>query len=899
MTQPKDHTGSTAIASGHPAKKLEIKKRPNSAINAALPMKSASSSQAHKIGAHNNYLDSIYAADSGLGRSLKDKDYTMNAFTNYKRPHSGKLGHVEKTAAEVTPNPRTEKIFFCNPSENKSRSPNRILEDKDVFPKGRYANLNWEDFRKKPLYLADEYSGAREMNDRGTLIVPNSHAKNFLRDKNGKYSPYLQEIREIERHERSSSAKRNKPNPKILNKSNGTLMRKFDFCAPSEFHSENSSPPLNLQNPTFPTWPSKRPQQNFFGQTPETQNFMTTYKNNYNYFLKERSEHYERLSSKMPTSLHAKSNLGEKNTTAQEIHHYYKKFSNKEGGKGSSLNLLEDDLLSWDEDAGLAANKKIGETDMVKNRDKFLLHLQELNQKLESVNHARMGQRLEFASEEDKLQSKKQKYTFNPNRYKTKRHGSIDGWDKPKLIPPMDLDDAPVGSIKPGLPKRIEFKRKSNTPESMQVIGQLEVVPEKPKAHRKVSKSKSRDKKQMSNYRDKTSKPNIAVVSANKTRPAEEPKPNTGDQSINKPALKSKKGTHQNPKKKPQKVSLGPKELVRVNLIEVNGAIKTIQRNYRRYQKSDSYFVNKFQKSRATVDGHHKLFIKLYSEQTTLDEPYKVFVFEHIKPNPHFTIIAKHIKTNKRNFELRFSPTENETVRSILSESISSSTQKPKKPLKPLSIDSWTLKKIFSKVYIDKSGKGHISPLPQPPQNHPNPALTSNSDYQGLDLSNHSISHHQSSDDDNSSHTHNDRNLMNAELGSLDHIDEEDSNPLFSSDISHENEPKIKIAGKKGRQGGNGPKSFQDDGGPLLVNLDESRLESFDQDEECEMSIRGSENSGVTENTEMVCGSSSGTCPLFVEAEVGDGGGGGIKSPLFLGDGGGGLEGAFEEIRDP
>jgi hypothetical protein len=372
MTQPKDYTGSTAIASGHPAKKLEIKKRPNSAINAALPMKSASSSQAHKIGAHNNYLDSIYAADSGVGKSLKDRDFTMNAFTNYKRPHSGKLGHVEKIAAEVTPNPRTEKIYFCNPNENKSRSPNRILEDKDVFPKGRYANLNWEDFRKKPLYLADEYSGAREMNDRGTLIVPNSHAKNFLREKNGKYSPYLQEIREIERHERSSSAKPNTPNPKILNKSKGTLMRKFDFCAPSDYHSENSTPPLNLQNPTFPSWPSKKHQPNFFCQTPETQNFMTTYNNNYNYFLKERSEHYERLSSHMPPSLHAKSNLGEKNTTAQEIHHYYKNFSNKEGGKGSSLNLLEDDLLSWDEDAGLAANKKIGETDMVKNRDEFL-----------------------------------------------------------------------------------------------------------------------------------------------------------------------------------------------------------------------------------------------------------------------------------------------------------------------------------------------------------------------------------------------------------------------------------------------------------------------------------------------------------------------------------------------
>jgi hypothetical protein len=520
MTQPKDHTGSTAIASGHPAKKLEIKKRPNSAINAVLPMKSASSSQAHRIGANNNYLDSIYAADSGVGRSLKDKDFTMNAFTIYKRPHSGKLGHLEKTAAEVTPNPRTEKIYFCNPSENKSRSPNRILEDKDVFPKGRYANLNWEDFRKKPLYLADEYSGAREMNDRGTLIVHNSHAKNFLRDKNGKYSPYLQEIREIERHERSSSAKRNTPNPRILNKSKGTLMRKFDFCLPSDFHSENSTPPLILQNPTFPSWPLKKHQSNFFGQTPETQNFMTTYNNNYNYFLKERSEHYEGLSNKMPTSLHAKSNLGEKNTTAQEIHHYYKKFSNKEGGNGSSLNLLEDDLLSWDEDAGLAANKKIGETDMVKNRDKFLLHLQELNQKLESVNHARMGQRLEYAREEDKLQSKKQKYTFNPNRYKTKRLGSIDGGGKPKMIQPMDLHDASVGSIKPDLPKRVELKRKSKTPESMQVIGQLEVVPEKPKAHRKVSQSKSRDKKQMSNSRDKTSKPNIAVVSPNKTRPA-------------------------------------------------------------------------------------------------------------------------------------------------------------------------------------------------------------------------------------------------------------------------------------------------------------------------------------------------------------------------------------------
>jgi hypothetical protein len=235
--------------------------------------------------------------------------------------------------------------------------------------------------------------------------------------------------------------------------------------------------------------------------------------------------------------------------------------------------------------------------------------------------------------------------------------------------------------------------------------------------------------------------------------------------------------------------------------------------------------VNKFQKSRATVDGHHKLFIKLYSEQTTLDEPYKVFVFEHPRPNPHFTVIAKHIKTNKRNFELKFSPMENDTVKSILSESNSSSTQKSKKPLKPLSIDPWTLKKIFSNVYIDKSGKGHISPLPQPTQNHlkkpSNNILSSNSDYPGSDHSNPSISRQQSSDSNNSSHTHNHPGLMNAELGSLDHIDEEDSNPLFSSDISDENEAKIKIgfgpkefSGKKGRDRGGGPKSSEDDGGP-------------------------------------------------------------------------------------
>ena len=713
MLQPKDCTGSTAIASGHPAKKLGIKKRPNSAIHPALPKNSASSGQAHKIGPQTNYLDSIYAADSGVGRSLKDKDFSMNAFTINKRPQSGKLGHVEKTAAEVTPNPRPEKIFFCNPSENKSRSPNRVLEDKDVFPKGRYSNLSWEDFRKKPLYLADEYSGAREMNDRGTLIVPNSHAPHFLRDKNGKYSPYLQEIREIERHERSSSAKRNTPNPKITHKPKGTPIRKYDFCVPSDYHSENSNPPINFQTQNFPSWPSKRPQPNFFGQTPETQNFMTTYNNNYNYFLKERSEHYERLSSHLPRSTHAKSNLGEKNTTAQEIHHYYKNFSNKEGGKNRSLNLLEDDLLSWDEDAGLAANKKIGETDMLRNRDKFLLHLQELNQKLESVNHARMAQRLEFAREEDKLQSKKQKYTFNPNRYKTKRHDSMDFGDKPKLIPLIDPNDTPVASMKPRSSKRVEFKRKSPTPDAMQVIGHLEVVPEKPKAHRKVSKSKSRDKKQMSNSRDKIPKPTVAVVSPKKARLAEEPKPTIEDQFIIKPALKSKKVTRENPNKKPSKVSLGPKELIRVNLIEVNGAIKTIQRNFRRYQKSDSYFVSKFQKSRATVDGHHKLFIKLYSEQTTLDEPYKVFVFEHPRPNPHFTVIAKHIKTTKRNFELKFSPTENDTVKSILSDQNSTPTQKSLPPFKPLSIDPWTLKKIFSKVYTDLSGHPHILPPPQ------------------------------------------------------------------------------------------------------------------------------------------------------------------------------------------
>ena len=85
----KDCTGSGISYSGHLGFAKSKKKRPNSAINAGLAMKSASSSQAHKIGPHHNHLDSIYAAEEGVGPrfSLRDRDHT-NPFSHQKRPQN-------------------------------------------------------------------------------------------------------------------------------------------------------------------------------------------------------------------------------------------------------------------------------------------------------------------------------------------------------------------------------------------------------------------------------------------------------------------------------------------------------------------------------------------------------------------------------------------------------------------------------------------------------------------------------------------------------------------------------------------------------------------------------------------------------------------------------------------
>lgn len=334
----------------------------------------------------NNYMPEDFIVEQQLGGQVM-----MNRSS--KLGAAGKSGsnmffsNKRQATNESVNDDKYTHVSSCKDSSG-FHDTNKNLESLDKlghFAKGKYAPINLVDFRVKPLYLADEYTGMREYDDQGLMVIDKK-----VQDKISlKCSPYLQNIKSLGADRRINpnkprSAKSKKKRQPSVGKSGH--LRNPDFMSVKTHSMKSYKPKKKL----------------FLYNT-------ASYDTNGRNIFKEDMANSDQFNN----------------------NHYNKGMNN---GRNGDTQIEDQDLQSWDDDGNSdipGIMDKIDEEYMNKNRDNFLSHLKDINRRLESVNRDRMLQRMELLREEDKLQAKKTKTkedSYKPTKdIRISTQGNLDG----------------------------------------------------------------------------------------------------------------------------------------------------------------------------------------------------------------------------------------------------------------------------------------------------------------------------------------------------------------------------------------------------------------------------------------------------------------------------------------